>query len=172
MGRGSVAAVAVPAGMADSPKPVLTELAGVEKSHRMGRADAPALRGVDLSILAGEMVAVVGPSVTTNVLERTREIGVLRSIGARARDVRRIFTTEGMVLALSGWVVGIPLGYGLARLLVRLVWEVVEVRLPAVFPPGNILVALAGSSVLGPLVLFLPVRRAAALRPGDALRHP
>jgi len=37
-------------------------------------------------------------AVTTNVLERTREIGVLRCIGARARDVRRIFATERVAL--------------------------------------------------------------------------
>lgn len=40
----------------------LIELAGVEKSYRMGRLDYPALRGVDLTIGAGELVAVVGPS--------------------------------------------------------------------------------------------------------------
>jgi len=40
----------------------LIELSGVEKSHRMGRVDYPALRGVDLAIGAGELVAIVGPS--------------------------------------------------------------------------------------------------------------
>jgi putative ABC transport system permease protein len=110
-------------------------------------------------------------AITTNVLERTREIGILRSIGARARDVRRIFTTEGVVLALAGWLVGIPLGYLLTRLIVRLVWEIVDVRLPVVFPPGNVLVALVGTTALALLVLALPVRRAVRFRPGDALRY-
>jgi putative ABC transport system ATP-binding protein len=45
-----------------SPGAPLIELAGVEKSYRMGVVDVPALRGVDLAIGAGEMVAVVGPS--------------------------------------------------------------------------------------------------------------
>jgi ABC-type lipoprotein release transport system permease subunit len=109
--------------------------------------------------------------MTTNVLERVREIGVLRCIGARARDVRRIFMTEGVALAVTGWALGIPLGYVLHRLLVRLVWEVIGVRLPVVYPAWNVLIALAGTLVLSVVVLLLPVRRAVRFRPGDALRY-
>ena len=52
-------------------------------------------------IVAMSMVGLAN-AITTNVLERTREIGILRSIGARARDVRRIFATEGVALAVGG----------------------------------------------------------------------
>lgn len=121
-------------------------------------------------IVAMSMVGLAN-AITTTVLERTREIGILRSIGARARDIRRIFTTEGVALALGGWLLGIPLGYALARLLVRLVWEIVDVRLPFVFPAQNIPIALVGTVVLALLVLVLPVRRAVRFRPGDALRY-
>jgi putative ABC transport system permease protein len=121
-------------------------------------------------IVAMSMVGLAN-AITTNVLERTREIGILRSIGARARDVRRIFTTEGIALAVGGWLLGIPLGYLLTRLLVWLIWEVVEVRIPVVFPPVNVLTALIGTLVLALLVLFLPVRRAVRFRPGDAIRY-
>jgi putative ABC transport system permease protein len=121
-------------------------------------------------IVAMSMVGLAN-AITTNVLERTREIGILRCIGARGRDVRRIFTTEGIALAMAGWLLGIPLGYALDRLLVRLVWEVVDVRVPVVFPPANLLIALIGTVVLALVVLLLPVRRAARLRPGNALRY-
>ncbi|HQR25428.1 MAG TPA: FtsX-like permease family protein [Nocardioides sp.] len=121
-------------------------------------------------IVAMSMVGLAN-AITTNVLERTREIGILRSIGARARDIRRIFTTEGMALALGGWLLGIPLGYALTRLLLWLVWEVVDVRLPVTFPAQNIPIALVGTAALALLVLFLPVRRAVRFRPGDALRY-
>ena len=60
-------------------------------------------------IVAMSMVGLAN-AITTNVLERTREIGIVRCIGARARDVRRIFTTEGVAIAVVGWVIGIPLG--------------------------------------------------------------
>jgi putative ABC transport system permease protein len=121
-------------------------------------------------IVAMSMVGLAN-AIMTNVLERTREIGILRCIGARARDLRRIFTTEGVALALAGWLVGIPLGYALTRFIVWLVWEVVDVRVPLVFPPRNILIALVGTVALALVVLLLPVRRAARLRPGDALRY-
>ncbi|HSD81469.1 MAG TPA: FtsX-like permease family protein, partial [Solirubrobacteraceae bacterium] len=121
-------------------------------------------------IVAISMIGLAN-AITTSVLERTREIGVLRCIGARARDVRRVFTTEGLVLALAGWLLGIPVGYALDRALVWLVKEVVEVDLGFVFPASNVLLALAGTLALALLVMLLPLRRAVRLRPGEALRH-
>jgi hypothetical protein len=53
----------------------------------------------------------------------------------RAREIRRIFTTEGIALAGAGWLLGVPLGYVLDGVIVRLVWEVVDVRVPVVSSP-------------------------------------
>jgi putative ABC transport system permease protein len=125
---------------------------------------------LSLVIVAISMVGLAN-AITTSVIERTREIGILRCIGARARDVRRIFATEGLVLALAGGLLGIPLGYLLNRLLVWLVWEIADVRIPVVYPLANIPVALLGTTVIALLVLLLPVRRAVRARPGDALRY-
>jgi putative ABC transport system permease protein len=123
-----------------------------------------------LLIVAMSMVGLAN-AITMSVIERTREIGILRCIGARARDVRRIFTAEGLTLALAGWLLGIPVGYVLTRLLVRLVREVAEVEIPVVFPLSNIPLALVGTVVLALVITLLPVRRATRLRPGDALRY-
>jgi putative ABC transport system permease protein len=124
-----------------------------------------------LLIVAISMVALAN-AITMSIIERTREIGVLRCIGARARDIRRIFATEGVVLALAGWLLGIPLGYALDRFLVWMVWEVVGVRIDVVFPPWNLVLALVGTIALALLIMLLPVRRAVRFRPGDALRYP
>jgi putative ABC transport system permease protein len=121
-------------------------------------------------IVAISMVGLAN-AITTSIIERMREIGVLRCIGARARDVRRIFATEGVAVALAGGLLGIPVGYVLARLMVRLVWEIVDVRMPFVFPLGNVPLVLAGTVVLALVVLLVPLRRAVRLRPGDALRY-
>ena len=80
-----------------------------------------------------------------SVLERTREIGVLRCIGARARDIRRIFTAEGIAVSLAGWLLGIPVGYALARMFNWLLLEVVGIDFGFTFPPLNLLIALVGT---------------------------
>ena len=116
-------------------------------------------------IVAMSMVGLAN-AITMSIIERTREIGILRCIGARARDVRRIFATEGVTLALFGWLLGLPLGYTLTRLIVWLIWEIAGVRLPVVFPFWDIWIALAGTVALALLVLLLPLRRAVASSPG------
>jgi putative ABC transport system permease protein len=121
-------------------------------------------------VVAISMVALAN-AITTNVLERTREIGILRCIGARSRDVRRIFATEGVALAVAGWAVGIPVGYALDVLVVWLLEQIVNVKTPVAFPPGNVAIALVGTVVLSLLVLLFPLRRAVHFRPGDALRY-
>jgi ABC-type lipoprotein release transport system permease subunit len=121
-------------------------------------------------VVAISMVGLVS-AVTTSVLERTREIGILRCVGAHGRDVRRIFATEGVVLAALGWLAGIPLGYAVERTLVWLIRELLDVDVPVVYPASHVLIALAGTLVLALAVIALPLRRAVRLKPGDALRY-
>ena len=150
---------------------------GTEISYVMERDEIEANRTITTTIgvlgfviVAMSMVGLAN-AITMSIIERTREIGILRCVGARARDVRRIFASEGVTLALAGWVLGVPLGYALTRLLVWFVWDVVGVRIPVLFPFWNIWIALAGTLALALLVLLLPLRRATRLRPGEALRY-
>ena len=123
-----------------------------------------------LLIVAISMAGLAN-ALTMSVLERTREIGILRSIGARARDIRRIFSAETLTLALTGWLIGIPLGYLLDVLLVSLVKHVAKLQITLAFPAGNLALALAGTVLLALLVTLVPIRRAVRYRPGDALRY-
>jgi putative ABC transport system permease protein len=123
-----------------------------------------------LLIVAISMAGLAN-ALTMSILERTREIGILRSIGARARDIRRIFSAETLTLALTGWLIGIPLGYLLDVFLVWLVKQVANIELTLAFPAGNLALALAGTVLLALLVTFVPIRRAVRYRPGDALRY-
>jgi ABC-type lipoprotein release transport system permease subunit len=125
---------------------------------------------IGLLIVAISMTGLAN-ALTISVLERTREIGILRSIGARARDVRRIFAAETLALGLAGWLIGIPLGYALDVFLVWLVKKAINFDLTLAFPVGNVLLALVGTVLLALLVTALPIRRAAHFKPGDALRY-
>jgi putative ABC transport system permease protein len=128
------------------------------------------LAAVGLLVVAISMAGLAN-ALTMSVLERTREIGILRSIGARARDIRRIFAAETVTLAAAGWLIGIPLGYLLDLFLVWLVKRVVNINLMLAFPPWNLAVTLVGTIVLALLITLVPIRRAARLRPGAALRY-
>lgn len=121
-------------------------------------------------IVAMSMVGLAN-AVTTNVLERTREIGVLRCLGARARDVRRIFATEGVALALFGRALGVPVVYALNRAPGVTGGRDRERDFAVRFPAWNLVIALVGTVVPALLVLALPLRRAVRLRPGNALRY-
>ena len=68
---------------------------------------------VVLIVLIGLMSTLV-----MNILDRTTEIGMLRCIGAQSKDVRRVFSSEGLFLAFLGWIVGLPLGYVVYQIIV------------------------------------------------------
>ena len=99
-----------------------------------------------------------------SVAERTREIGIRLSIGARERDILVQFLVEAVVLSLTGGVLGIVLGsaatIGLGK---ALGWN-------ATPTPGAIAIAAGTSAIIGIVFGFLPARRAASLDPIDALR--
>ena len=123
-----------------------------------------------LLIVAISMVGLVN-AITMAVLERTREIGILRCIGARGRDVRRIFATEGLIVSLLGWAVGVPLGYLLARGVLAAFNGALGLSVPFAFSGTHVLIALIGTVLLAVLVMLAPLRRAVRFKPGDALRY-
>ena len=123
-----------------------------------------------LLIVAISMVALIN-AITMGILERTREIGVLRTIGARGRDVRRIFATEGLVVAALGWAIGVPLGYAMARAIGRLAGDAVGIDIAFVFPLAYVVITLAGTVILALVVMLAPLRRAVRFKPGEALRY-
>jgi len=123
-----------------------------------------------LLVVAITLMGLVS-ALSMGVIERTREIGILRCVGARARHIRRVFSAEAVVLAAAGWVVAVPLGWLIYQGLRLLIQHQVGVTLSPGFPPATPLITLAGVLVLTLLVIRGPLHRATRIQPGTALRY-
>jgi putative ABC transport system permease protein len=110
-------------------------------------------------------------ALSMGVMERTREVGILRCVGARARHIRRVFSAEALVLAFIGWAFGVLLGWLVYQGLLALLLHSAGVRLPQEFPLLIPLITLAGVLVLTAVVIRGPLRRATRIQPGTALRY-
>jgi putative ABC transport system permease protein len=146
------------------------EYVGAANDRATYRGVTTAITVLGLLIVAISMVALIN-TLTMVVLERTREIGILRCIGAHAQDVRRIFATEGVTIALAGWLIGIPLGFGLAHAVVTLAANVFNTQVLFAFPALNVPLALVGTFILALAAMQIPLRRAVRFKPGEALRY-
>jgi len=100
-----------------------------------------------------------------SVTERTREIGIRKSLGARGRDIRRQFIIEAGTTSAVGGVVGIILGISLAGIAGKIV------GITAVPSPTAILLSVGVSVAVGVIFGYLPAGKAAKLNPIDALRY-
>ena len=127
----------------------------------------------------GMLIAIIGMlnTLTVSLLERTKEVGLMVALGARRRDMRRLFVTESLLLTTIGGVIGILFSLLLA-LLINLVSNNIAISrgvdesfsLFAV-PFWLLLGALLFILLIGYLVSILPARRASKIAPVDALRR-
>jgi putative ABC transport system permease protein len=126
--------------------------------------------------------------MTVSVMERTREIGILKAIGARSRTVLSMFLTETMLIGIMGGVIGIVTGYGLSYALAFAVSGLVQssqqsssfssagnqsqsLTITPIFSPEWTVIALVFA--IGVCLIFglYPARKAAKLDPVQALRY-
>jgi putative ABC transport system permease protein len=125
--------------------------------------------------LAGAMVGfvsiflVIGGVVIMNVMlasvtERTREIGIRKSLGARTSDILSQFLVEASVMSAMGGVIGIAVAWVLAIILDK------ATPLPMSVPLSAVIVALCVSTAVGLFFGVYPARKAARLNPIEALR--
>jgi len=124
-----------------------------------------------MSLLIGLIGALgVVNTITLNVLERRREIGVLRAIGASDANIIQTFLTEGIGFGLGGWLIGLVLGYPLGWLIAR-VMESVLFHLNYIFTARMMLTSLLFALALTTLASLIPALAAARLRIKEALRY-
>ncbi len=128
-----------------------------------------------LVIIAGISVVVAAVNIMntmyTAVLERTKEIGIMKSIGARNSYILLIFFIESGFLGLIGGSIGMLVGYGLAQIGAFAIAAAGYSFLKPYFPWWLIVSCLAFSFFVGAASGFFPARAASKLKPVDALRY-
>jgi putative ABC transport system permease protein len=118
---------------------------------------------VGISLLVGAIVIM--NIMLVSVTERTREIGLRKSLGARRKDILRQFIVEAGTLSGVGGLLGIGLGAALAAVVAKVS------PLPAQLTPWSIALGLALGIGVGLVAGAYPAYRAAKLDPIEALRH-
>lgn len=116
-----------------------------------------------ISLIVGG-VGVMNIMLVT-VTERTKQIGLLKAIGAKRKDILVQFLVESITLSVVGGIIGIAIGIG-GTLLVSIVASI-----PFVVSPLSIILAVGVSTLVGIIFGLYPASRAAKLNPIDALRH-
>ena len=152
----------------DPDKPVVIVQHGASRNGaEYCEAWIPAAERHGLLIVAISMVALIN-AITMGVLERTREIGVLRAIGMTRAQLTRMIRIESEITALIGAVVGIVVGIALAWVttLALASWD-----LSFGIPWGTILALALAAFLAGLAAGVVPARRAAHLNPLRALHY-
>jgi putative ABC transport system permease protein len=137
----------------------------LQEFHKMRTIATSVLAGiVSISLLVGG-IGIMNVMLVS-VAERTREIGLRKSVGARRRDILMQFLTESVVLSTVGGTIGILLGYGVSAL-ASLHPSMTEVKVPG----WSVALALGFSAGVGIFFGLMPALKAAIIHPIDALRH-
>src|SRR5689334_18005857 len=134
-----------------------------------------------LGLLGGISLLVasfgIANTMIMSILERTREIGIMKAIGAEDREIKLIFFVEAAVLGVVGGVLGVLVAWGIDALANRLAYRFILKPQGASFidffnlPPYLSLGAIAFALVVSILAALYPASRAARIDPVRALRH-
>jgi putative ABC transport system permease protein len=123
------------------------------------------------------LIAVVGGlglmgTMSINVLERTREIGVMRAIGASNLNIQAIVLVEGMVIGLISWAVSVLLSFPITNVLTFGVGTaILQAPMPSVYSIRGIIAWLLGILFIGTIASALPAHRASSLTVRDTLAY-
>jgi ABC-type lipoprotein export system ATPase subunit/ABC-type antimicrobial peptide transport system permease subunit len=123
-----------------------------------------AIAGISLVVSALMIIVTMYMSVS----ERTKEIGILRALGQRRKDIRRLFTAESILIGLFSAALALIFAYGFSALLNHLLYGIVKFNMVQI-TPANIITIVIIALVISFIAALLPARRASRLNPIDAL---
>jgi len=152
------------------PSFVLTEWWSFREEQQQAFNRSISLLNVMMVMFALPSLLAMVNTLTINVMERTREIGVLRAVGSTRRQVRRMIVAESLLLGALGTAFGILAGLWLGYVLMQGM-DVGGFVMSYYFPYAGILLAVAVGLLIGVGAAVLPARRAARLDIVAALRY-
>ena len=131
---------------------------------------------MNLMIAVGSIIVLItmiglASMLTMNVIERTKEIGMMRCLGSTSRSIRSVFGTEGLIIALFGWGAGVPLGFLVGSFLNQMIYDILHVEFTFIYPIEYVFVSLIVTLIMTLMVIQPSLWRATHLKPGDALRY-
>ena len=111
-----------------------------------------------------------------SIYERTREIGILKSLGAKEREIKQLFVTEAGMIGFMGALFGIPLGWVITRvanvIFMQQFFSQIDEKIVLFTYPYYLIIGAALFSILFSMLAgFYPASRAARIDPVKALRH-
>jgi len=149
---------------------VITERQGIKTVFQIEEMLNNLLIGIgSIALLVGALGVV--NTLLTSVMERTREIGTYRALGAKKRFILEMILLEGLMLTLIGGIIGFVSGMFLANVVV----EILRQKTPGLPSPvldlRVVTVAFGVTLLIGILASVYPAKKAAELRPAEAIRH-
>lgn len=149
----------------------------VSSRKEMQQARADTMSSMNTFLLAIAAVSLIVGSIGiantmfTSVLEKTKEIGIMKAIGARNPDILLIFLFNAAFIGLVGGILGIILGTILSGFMPALMGGLPMARGTAIVSLNSIIMALSVSVSVGVLAGIIPAYQASKLKPVDALRY-
>lgn len=153
----------------------LTQLTGLHVQSWM-ESNGQLLNALRSQTMTTQMIRVfvalsvafgIASVLAVSVVQRTREIGILRAMGSSQQQILRIFLLQGGLLGLAGSLLGVMVGYALVQ-----VFNGIEERLFLIrLEPSMLLTAIAIATAAGVLAAMVPARRAAKYDPAVAIRY-
>ncbi len=139
------------------------------------------LERIGMSLVLGVIVLVASFSIITSlvmlVMEKTKDIAIMMSMGASSSMIRNIFMLQGTLIGLVGTTLGVILGLGLAYILKTT--EIIKLpkgaypmdTLPLLIIPTDVIIIVLAALLICFLATIYPARQAAKLEPAKALRY-